>query len=76
MELNPKIIALLDRELPWQEVKFYNGIQLADVQDQIEDNMYRHALESMALALQCSMVSEDIIEDAVQTALDAYGNNC
>ncbi|OGU23759.1 MAG: hypothetical protein A2580_17910 [Hydrogenophilales bacterium RIFOXYD1_FULL_62_11] len=36
---------------------------------------YRHALESMALCLRCSGVSHTLIDEALQTAVDAYGNN-
>jgi hypothetical protein len=71
-----KVLELLNSQLPCKEVELYNGVQAADIIDEIRDNTFRDALESMSLALWSDGVSEDTIVNAVQTALDAYGNNC
>lgn len=39
------------------------------------DNGYRDALASIALALTAAGVSQTQLEDAITTALDAFGNN-
>jgi hypothetical protein len=52
------------------------GKDTALYQYTIEGNWYRHGLESLALALFCAGVSEEIIKDSIITALDAYANNC
>lgn len=40
------------------------------------DNTLHDVVESMALALFCSGVSIEKIEEAIVTAVDAYTNNC
>lgn len=74
--LPESIVKCLDLHMPFEEEKFYNGCQVADFSDIIQNNWYRHGLESMALALYCAGVAEEVILDSITTAIDAFVNNC
>ena len=76
MQLPDSIINLLNVQMPFEEENCYNGCHVSDFRDVIQGNWYRHGLESLALALFAAGVSEEIIKDAMLTALDAYANNC